>query len=507
MSPSTFEDQSQSFLDWFRAWPGTTFHESIKIQDLRERGAGRGIVATADIPEDTVLFTIPRKAIISVESSELSQKIPEVFEDSTTALEDADNEADEEGGESSVTPDSWVSLILVMIYEYLQGDRSAWKPYLNVLPKEFNTLMFWSEGELAELQASAITSKIGRDEAENMFRAKILPVIQAHATVFYPEGAERLGEEQLVTLCHCMGSTIMAYAFDLENDEEKPESEDDDEWIEDREGKIMMGMVPMADILNADAEFNAHVNHGEDALTVTSLRPISAGQEILNYYGPLANGELLRRYGYVTDKHSRYDVVEISWDLVLSVLKEALNFDEAAWGKVVREHTAPCQAQVSLNARTNSSQIGQLDPEEIEDTFVLDRDMDEPDSTGQCHDELKLSKLPEDLEGQISAFLKAVRKVSPETVPDKQRRNQMVLLVMKRAFELRASQYPTSYVQDFNLLSHEKVTGRQKMAVAVRWGEKVLLKEAIDFAQAKLDEIDSNVEQPEQRAAKKQRTK
>lgn len=132
--------------------------------------------------------------------------------------------------------------------------------------------------------------------------------------------------------------------------------------------------------------------------------------------------------------------------------------------------------------------------------------MDEPDSTGQVHDELKLDKLPEDLEGQISAFLKAVRKVSPETVPDKPRRNQIMLSVMKRVFELRASQYPTTYVEDFRLLSQHKVTGRQKMAVAVRWGEKVLLKEAADLAKARLDEIDSNIYGLE-RAAKKQRTR
>ena len=54
-----------------------------------------------------------------------------------------------------------------------------------------------------------------------------------------------------------MGSTIMAYAFDLENDEDKPDAEDeDDEWVEDREGRLTMGMVPMADILNADVVFN-----------------------------------------------------------------------------------------------------------------------------------------------------------------------------------------------------------------------------------------------------------
>ena len=214
-------------------------------------------MATADIPEDTVLFTIPRRAIISVESSELSRRIPDVFKDSTTALEDADNEADEEGDDTGVTPDAWVSLILVMIYEHLQGDKSPWKPYLDTLPKEFDTLMFWSESELSELQASSIVSKIGKDEAEDMFRAKILPVIQAHADVFYPDGVQRLDEDQLIALCHRMGSTIMAYAFDLENDEDKPDAEDeDDEWVEDREGRLTMGMVPMADILNADVVFN-----------------------------------------------------------------------------------------------------------------------------------------------------------------------------------------------------------------------------------------------------------
>ncbi len=85
----------------------------------------------------------------------------------------------------------------------------------------------------------------------------------------------------------------------------------------------------------SDTSKQAYVNHGEDSLTVTSLRPIPAGTEILNYYGPLGNGDLLRRYGYVTSRHSRYDVTEISWDLIMSVLKDTLKIDEATWGKAV----------------------------------------------------------------------------------------------------------------------------------------------------------------------------
>lgn len=139
-----------------------------------------------------------------------------------------------------------------MMYEHLLGDRSAWKPYFDVLPETFATPMFWGPEELAGLQTSATVAKIGRESAENMFRGILLPAIRANAGVF--EGSEALSDEQLVALAHRMGSTIMAYAFDLENDEE--EEEEEDGWVEDRDGKAMMGMVPMADILNADAEFN-----------------------------------------------------------------------------------------------------------------------------------------------------------------------------------------------------------------------------------------------------------
>ncbi len=88
----------------------------------------------------------------------------------------------------------------------------------------------------------------------------------------------------------------------------------------------------------------AHVNHGDDNLTVTSLRLIKAGEEILNYYGPHPNSELLRRYGYVSPKHSRYDVVEISWDLVVDSTKHLLETSDQTWASAVcrpRETTVP----------------------------------------------------------------------------------------------------------------------------------------------------------------------
>ena len=96
-------------------------------------------VANQDIAEHELLFRIPRASILSVENSILSTEIPA----STFAL---------------LGP--WLSLILVMIYEYHHGSASNWAPYFAVLPTDFNTLMFWSEDErfLSQFEDGKITS-------------------------------------------------------------------------------------------------------------------------------------------------------------------------------------------------------------------------------------------------------------------------------------------------------------------------------------------------------------
>ncbi|KAI0426564.1 SET domain-containing protein [Xylaria sp. FL1042] len=483
MSAPDFEEKSGNFLGWFKAWPGASFHEDIEIRDLRKDGRGRGIIAKADIPENTVLFTIPRAAIINTQTSDLAKRLPGAFAP-PTILDDTDNEADDDGGESG-PPDNWVSLILAMIYEYLQGERSPWHRYFDVLPTEFDTLMWWSDKELDWLQASSIVAKIGKDDADSMFRSRVLPIVEQNADVFYPEGSQKLSEDELILLAHRIGSTIMAYAFDLENDDDDAEQEEEDEWVEDRDGKIMMGMVPMADILNADAEFNAHVNHEEDSLTVTAIRPIAAGQEILNYYGPLGNGELLRRYGYTSVHHARYDVVELPWDLVVSALKQTLAIDNTIWGKAT----------------------AQFNPEELEDAFVIDRDLEEPNSRGEYHGPKTLKALPEDLREQINSILKAVRKLSPETIPDKQRRDEICLSAMGRAFELKLAEYATSTAEDEQLLSSNLVSGRARMGLFVRYGEKLLLQEAINLAREKINGSMVSQDEDTQPSAKRLRTK
>ncbi|KAH6878527.1 SET domain-containing protein RMS1 [Alternaria rosae] len=447
-----FKGATDRFLAWFKAGGGVFRDDLLEIQDLRDKDAGRGIIAKQDIPQDTTLFSIPRDLIISVETSELPGKLPEVF----------DAFVGGEGDDEKEPLDSWTSLILVMMYEHLQGDASHWKPYLDVLPHTFDTPIFWSEAELKELEGTCLTAeKVGKQQSDDMLRSRVVPVIEQNPAIFYTEGAPRSSSEELLDLAHRMGSIIMSYAFDLDNKDEESDNEEDG-WVEDRDGTTPLGMVPMADILNANADFNAHVNHG-DSLEVTSLRStLPAGSEVLNYYGPLPTSELLRRYGYVTPEHARYDVAELSWSLVRAVLIEQLTVPEEVVSKV--------EAKLEEN-------------EKFEEYFIIERDSGDPDSEGQLTYSAQLREVSPELEEQVKAVFKGIKKQKPELFSEKRKRIDDYQTIVEKALIAKLATYSTSVEEDETLLKGDDLAERRRMAITVRLGEKRLLQEALALLQ------------------------
>ena len=128
-----------------------------------------------------------------------------------------------------------------------------------------------------------------------------------------------------------MGSTIMAYAFDLEKSSQSKNEEDGwEEDSEDGEGAALpKGMVPMADMLNADADRNnAKLFYEDDKVVMKTIKAVKAGEELYNDFGSLPRADLLRRYGYVTDNYAKYDVVEVSSDLIKEKAKDQLKLSE-----------------------------------------------------------------------------------------------------------------------------------------------------------------------------------
>ncbi|KAF7192783.1 Ribosomal lysine N-methyltransferase 4 [Pseudocercospora fuligena] len=307
MDIDDFQSTSDKFLTWLKS-TGATISSKIQLADLRDRAAGRGVgmayqLATEDLAEDEELFSIPRTSILTTETSDLPTAI------------------------SQELNDPWLSLILAMVFEYLRGTESPFQFYFDVLPENFDTLMFWTEDELQHLQGSAVVEKIGKEGADTTFSEQLIPIIAKHTDIFKTGSRNN---QDLLALCHRMGSTIMAYAFDLEKPTSDQSTENVEEWEEDEEQAILpKGMIPLADMLNADADLNnAKLFYEDDKVVMKTIKPVKAGEELFNDFGPLPRADLLRRYGYVTSNYAKYDVVEISSDLIRDRAKEMLKVDE-----------------------------------------------------------------------------------------------------------------------------------------------------------------------------------
>jgi SET domain-containing protein 6 len=183
-----------------------------------------------------MLFRVPHNIVLSTSNSDLKDRIS----DELGAL------------------DPWLSLVLVMIYESGKGPASRWWPYWQILPHEFDTLVFWSPSQLAELQGSAVVSKIGKGDADKAFLESLLPLVIKHAELFGEYASIFKGphaERVFLTLAHRMASLVMAYAFDIEKEESATEA-DEDGFISDDEDDPPKGMVPLADMLNANGDRN-----------------------------------------------------------------------------------------------------------------------------------------------------------------------------------------------------------------------------------------------------------
>lgn len=146
-----------------------------------------------------------------------------------------------------------------MVYEDGQGQQSKWWHYLQLLPTQFSTLIYWSPSELAELEGSAVLDKIGKDGADSSFKKILLPIVQLNPELFGHHRQAFQGpnsETLLLDLAHRMATLIMAYGFDLEAKGSSSGDEDEMDGSSQAAYELNKGMVPLADLFNADGNLN-----------------------------------------------------------------------------------------------------------------------------------------------------------------------------------------------------------------------------------------------------------
>lgn len=63
-------------------------------------------------------------------------------------------------------------------------------------------------------------------------------------------------------------------------------------------------------------------------MTMIVLKDIASGQQIFNDFGQLPRSDLLRRYGYITDRYKRWDVVEVDIKTITQATAEYNNLTD-----------------------------------------------------------------------------------------------------------------------------------------------------------------------------------
>ena len=198
-----------------------------------------------------------------------------------------------------------------------------------------------------------------------------------------------------------------------------------------------------------------------------ATKPIAAGEQIFNDYGPLPRSDLLRMYGYVTDNYAKYDVVEFSHDLILEVAGKKHDKNNKAW----------------LKREEQLDELGVLD-----DGYSIPR----PDSTA--------TKLEDIISGQVHMLLRALCAHEQDETPKKPKETVSVqeAALLQSVLTKRLSEYGTTYSQDqasweslqsgSNVIPHGCDARRFAMALQVRMGEKEILQQFIAFCQEHIEQ-------------------
>ncbi|KJE93286.1 hypothetical protein CAOG_04094 [Capsaspora owczarzaki ATCC 30864] len=261
----------------------------------------------------------------------------------------------------------WLRLALVTMHELGLGASSWYHAYFATLPSEFTTPSYWNDEQWELARGTTVHHLYRRNMIEQQYEDYVRPLFAECAS--NPKlGALLDPAIHTLEVFRRASSIISSRAFNLQlNERGLPQT------------LPRPVLVPLADLLNhstrdvnvvvdlviggppvelastttttttssTDADTTVAPPLGADAATATTtaaattaaagdaasapfnprastylalraLRPIAAGQEVLNNYGSLDNGDLVQRYGFV-ERHAAHRRVFIELSLVMTV--------------------------------------------------------------------------------------------------------------------------------------------------------------------------------------------
>ena len=82
--------------------------------------------------------------------------------------------------------------------------------------------------------------------------------------------------------------------------------------------------------------------------------------------------------------------------------------------------------------------------EEFEEYFIIERDSGDPDSEGQLTYSAQLREVSPELEEQVKAVFKGIKKQKPELFSEKRKRVDDYQAIVSKALTAKLGMYPTT---------------------------------------------------------------
>jgi G3E family GTPase len=277
------------------------WHNDLAVTMTRENVvAGWGCIALKDIQKGAVLFRIPRHACFGAPAHDIDQEM-------NAGNDDVDDTSGSDDDDDDESEDTHKALALKILQEKRLGNKSEWKPFLDVLTDSMTPWMFPPEA----------SSFLDGTELEPVLRQKI----------------ERLKEESTEENVDHRQEYFKASA--LAASHATP-------WFG-------VSIAPFCTTLNwsphPNVEFDvAQDEEGREVLVGVAIRSITEKEELCQAYGESV-AELVYRFGFLPQQ-SNGDVSPLEGDTVslgLAILAEACGKSK---GKIKTRTLALCQAGV-----------------------------------------------------------------------------------------------------------------------------------------------------------------
>ena len=223
----------------------------------------RGVHANEDIPSNEQIVTLPLKVLIT-EALGQQTEIGRIVHESGVHL----------------TVPNHCQVIIYMLTTRAEGN-SFFQPYYDILPENFDNFpIFWEDDLLNRLQGSALVQQIQERKAN--IRGdydKICKVVPAF---------KRFSFKEFMWCRTAVGSRNFGIVVN---------------------GVKRTAMVPYADMLNhyRPRETSWTFDNSQQAFTMTSLRDLGMGQQVMDSYGKKCNSKFLMHYGFTIENNREAD--------------------------------------------------------------------------------------------------------------------------------------------------------------------------------------------------------